>query len=59
MENRDERIRELETNVEKALEELAETSSKHDPDSRAVREAKEKRALEEKALFDFLDEGKS
>jgi hypothetical protein len=55
MENPKMRLKELKANVEKAVEELAHTSSKYPPDSGDVREAKYKRAVEEKALFDFLN----
>jgi len=43
MEHVEKRIKELKENVEKAAEELAETSSKYPPDSDAVHEAKYKR----------------
>ena len=57
MTNRETRLKELKENVERALEELAETSSKYPPESGDVEEAKHKHAMEEEALFDFLDKG--
>jgi hypothetical protein len=53
MTERKDKLRELEQNVQKALEDLADLSSKHDPDSDQVRNAKEQRFAAEKALVDF------
>ncbi len=39
-------------NIERALENLAETTSKHPPESNEVEDAKTKRALAEKELVD-------
>jgi hypothetical protein len=57
MTDRDQRAKDLKTNIQTALEELVETSSKYPSDSDEVNEARVKRAREEKALFNFLDEG--
>jgi hypothetical protein len=56
MTDRDERIKEFKFNIERAVEELADTTSKYSSDSPEVAHAKENRALKEKALYDFLDE---
>jgi len=53
MSDREEQLKQLKANVEKALEELTQVSSTHDPESSEVNEAKERRAQAEKALVDF------
>ena len=53
MSDREEQFKQLKANVEKALEELTQVSSTHDPESSEVNAAKERRAQAEKALVDF------
>ncbi len=58
MTSHDERVKKLKFNIQAALEDLVEKSSKFGPDSSEVQEAKKQRALREKDLYDFLEEHK-
>jgi hypothetical protein len=49
----------LKQNVQRALEELTEATTKFAPDSEEVNQAKIKRANQEKALADFLQQESS
>ena len=48
----------LKLNVQRALEELTEATTKYAPDSEEVNLAKTKRAHQEKALADFIRDSK-
>jgi hypothetical protein len=49
----DEKLKDLKKNIENKVEDLAATSSEHDPESEQVKAAKHNRALAEKELIDY------
>jgi hypothetical protein len=53
MVNQNEKLKELKTKVQSALEEMIEISCKYDEDSEELKAAELRRALAEKELLDF------